>query len=134
MLKRFAVLFVCAGSTCFAGLVDHGDYTGFPNVNCEAHLAKIARTYFPEIATPLSKGLPRKKAWSQDVQKVAAGFKINSDMLAKFTNFVLNPRDSEIVSAPHPALLEFELYARGTKELFFRKNSDMVPSWNDIRD
>ena len=48
--KCTAAVLVCLGYSVFAGLVDHGDYTGFPNVNVDAHLTKIARKYYPELA------------------------------------------------------------------------------------
>ena len=46
-----------------AGLIDHGDVTGFPNVNVDAHIVRIAKLYFPEARQKLPVGLDVTDNW-----------------------------------------------------------------------
>ena len=106
--KCTAAVLVCLGYSVFAGLVDHGDYTGFPNVNVDAHLTKIARKYYPELSGNIPGGLSRKAAWTQDIQKAASGLKVDKKALDALIANVLDPVTSPVAAAPHPKLLEFE--------------------------
>ena len=126
--KCTAAVLVCLGYSVFAGLVDHGDYTGFPNVNVDAHLTKIARKYYPELAGKVPRGLSRKAAWTQDIQKAASGLKVDKKALDALIEYVLNPVTAPAAKAPHPKLLEFELYAAGARDIRLQaaKVSDTV--------
>jgi hypothetical protein len=133
MMKKFiAAAVLSTGCFAFAGLVDHGDYTGFPNVNVDAHLTKIAHKHFPEISRPLpTKGLPRKVAWSQDIKKAAEGLNIKQSDLDAMVNAILDPLNAAAVKAPHEKLLEFELYAAGMRESVISGKPSTV-SWKKL--
>ncbi|MBR1952817.1 MAG: hypothetical protein IKA32_09585 [Lentisphaeria bacterium] len=130
--KCTAAVLVCLGYSVFAGLVDHGDYTGFPNVNVDAHLTKIARKYYPELSGNIPGGLARKAAWTQDIQKAASGLGIDKKALDALIANVLDPVTSPVAAAPHPKLLEFELYAAGRRELFRKDHTKLPPSWQKL--
>ena len=130
--KCTAAVLVCLGYSVFAGLVDHGDYTGFPNVNVDAHLTKIARKYYPELSGNIPGGLSRKAAWTQDIQKAASGLKVDKKALDALIANVLDPVTSPVAAAPHPKLLEFELYAAGRRELFRKDHTKLPPSWQKL--
>ena len=133
MLKKvIAAVLASVGGALYAGFVDHGDYTGFPNVNVDAHLMKIAHKYFPEISGSLpDKGLPRKAAWSQDIRKAAAGLNVKQSVLDAMVNAILDPLKAPLVKAPHENLLEFELYAAGLREISITGKADTV-HWKRI--
>ena len=117
-----------------AGLIDHGDYTGFPNVNVDAHLVKIGRFYYPEVLEDISCGVPRAEAWRHDIVAAAKGLNIPADKLEEFIGYVIEYRRPP-VAAPHEKLLEFELYARGRSELQDPKVlHEMPPSWRRLFD
>lgn len=117
-----------------AGLIGHGDYTGFPNVNVDAHLVKIGRFYYPEVMEDISCGMPRAEAWRHDVTAAAKGLNIPADKLEEFIRYVIDYRRPP-VAAPHEKLLEFELYARGRNELLDPKVlREMPPSWRRLFD
>jgi len=132
MLKKIvAVAAACAGCLSFAGVVDHGDYTGFPNVNVDAHLKRIADKHFPEIAQPVpAVMIPRRAAWNQDIRKAAAGLNVKQSELDAMVDVILDP-DKPLVKAPHENLLEFELYAAGMKNVVRTEKADTV-YWKKI--
>ena len=118
MLKKCtAAVLACLGCSAFAGLVDHGDYTGFPNVNVDAHLTMIARKHYPEISENIPRGLSRKDAWIQDIRKVAQDLKVDPRALDALIEYVLEPVKAPPAAAPHARLLEFELYAAGARDV-----------------
>lgn len=133
-MRKSSVLAVVLGvaAPVLAGLVDHGDYTGFPNVNVDAHLVKIGKAYYPD-AVNARPGLGRPDAWRHDIAEAAKGLNIPADQLERFTNHVIRHYNTAEVPAPHEKLLEFELYARGRNELFFHKSTDeMPPAWRQL--
>lgn len=136
MNKKVSVLAaVVFGATApvWAGLIDHGDHTGFPNVNVDAHLVRIGKFYFPEASEKLPKGMSRPEAWRHDIAEAAKGLNIPADKLEKFTDHVIRHYRTSPVAAPHEKLLEFELYARGRNELFFHKSVDeLPPAWQRL--
>jgi len=126
-----AVLAVAA--PVFAGLIDHGDYTGFPNVNVDAHLVRIGRSYWPETTEKRPSGIPRAEAWRHDIFEAAKGLNIPADRLELFIDHIIRYYKTEPVAAPHEKLLEFELYARGRNELFYWDHTDeMPPAWRQL--
>ena len=133
-MRNFGVLAVFLGvaAPVVAGLVDHGDYTGFPNVNVDAHLVKIGKAHFPDIAN-IRPGLGRTEAWRHDIAEAAKGLDIPADELERFANHVICYYTTAPVAAPHERLLEFELYARGRNELFFHNSTGtMPPAWGRL--
>ena len=114
-----------------AGLIDHGDYTGFPNVNVDAHIVKIGTFYYP-VVKEVSWGMPRAEAWRHDITEAAKGLDIPADKLEEFIRYVIDYRRPP-VAAPHEKLLEFELYARGRYELLSPEVlHEMPPSWRRL--
>ncbi len=127
---------LCIAGSAIAGFVDHGDCTGFPNVNVDAHIRKIAALYYPETTgCELPKGLPRAEAWRHDIAESAEGLDIPREKLDAFIASVLHSGQGTPVSAPHEKLLEFELYARGRKELVDGDDrTDFPPAWKALLD
>lgn len=132
MKKVMAAVFIFSFFSVFAGVIDHGDYSGFPNVNLDAHLYKIARKYFPELAVKYPVGVKRDVAWRQDIRKKASGLNISAKELDSFINCVINPASVENIAAPHPALKEFELYAKGKKEIVSDDAKSMPTVWKEL--
>ena len=133
-MRKSSALAVVLGvaAPVIAGLVDHGDYTGFPNVNVDAHLVKIGKAHFPDIAN-IRPGLGRTEAWRHDIAEAAKGLNIPADELERFANHVIRYYTTAPVAAPHERLLEFELYARGRNELFFHNSTEtMPPAWGRL--
>ena len=133
MFKRItAVLLACSGTAGMASLVDHGDYTNFPNVNVDAHLRIIACKHFPEIRATLPQGLARRQAWTQDIKQAAAKLNVPATELDKLIKSVLDPKDAPQTTAPHPALEEFVLYVKGYRELALHTQAVMPVSWQKL--
>ena len=103
-----------------AGLIDHGDVTGFPNVNVDAHLVKIAKTYFPEVRQTLPVGLDVSDHWVVQIWRDEIAHKVKAknlnipqeklDSFVEYASYGRFKRGNQIVPAPHPELLEFELF------------------------
>ena len=127
----FALLVLAA--PVFAGLIDHGDHTGFPNVNVDAHLVKIAKFHYPELRENLPQGMPRAEAWRHDITEAAKDLNVPADRLEPFIDYVVNYHKVAPVAAPHEKLLEFELYAQGRNELFeWKSTARMPPAWRRL--
>ena len=134
-MMKFGTLVVALGvaAPVFSGLIDHGDYTHFPNVNVDAHLVIVGKAHYPKEIYELPKGLSRPDAWRHDIAKAAEGLNIPADKLEKFINHVIRHDQTAPVAAPHEKLLEFELYARGRNELYFHASTDeMPPAWRQL--
>ena len=135
MFKKIitSLLFAAGGTFCSAGIIDHGDCTSHPAAGSKFE-DKLVAKYFPELTVFYPKGLSRRDAWMSDIKKAAADidYKFAEDDLKKLTDFVLSPVTSSEVSAPHSRLLEFELYARGRRELYYRNDTEMPQSWKTL--
>ena len=130
-ILSFAAALIAAAPV-MAGLIDHGDYTGFPNVNVDAHLVKIGRFYYPIVKEIPYGAMPRAEAWRHDINAAAKGLNIPAAKLKEFIDFVIDYRRPP-VAAPHEKLLEFELYARGRYELLSPEVlREMPPSWRRL--
>ncbi len=139
MKKIFLIGFcLCAGGMLSAGFADHDDCTGFPNVNVDAHLLKIARYYYPDTAgvpdAEKFKGLPRSAAWKKDIAEAAAGLNIPQEQLDKFSDYVVNciTNEDEPAIGDHPELLEFKLYSDGYYAFCEVENGCMPPAWEQL--
>ena len=148
MKKKFFTAFAIAAAMCCnvnvtAGLIDHGDVTGFPNVNVDAHLVKIAKMYFPEVRQTLPVGLDRTEHWvveiwrDEIIHKVKEkNLNIPQEKLDAFIDYACYGRflhGDQIVSAPHPELLEFELFAQGSGEISKRyTHKEMPDAWKKL--
>ncbi|MBE6395104.1 MAG: hypothetical protein E7044_13795 [Lentisphaerae bacterium] len=128
--KLIIALLLLTGFSAFASFVDDGRWTDVPYISEENFQLAIARKYFPEIREYLPKGLSRKDAWTSDIRKVAQKNGLTAEQVAPLLEFVLKYRKP--VKAPHPELLEFELYARGKYELFCREHKQMPQSWQKL--
>ena len=128
--KLIIALLLLTGFSAFASFVDDGRWTDVPYISVEKFQLAIARKYFPEIREYLPKGLSRKDAWTSDIRKVAQKNGLTAEQVAPLLEFVLNYETP--VKAPHPELLEFELYARGKYELFCREHKQMPQSWQKL--
>lgn len=128
--KLIIALLLLTGFSAFASFVDDGRWTDVPYISVENFQLAIARKYFPEIREYLPKGLSRKDAWTSDIRKVAQKNGLTAEQVAPLLEFVLNYETP--VKAPHPELLEFELYARGKYELFCREHKQMPQSWQKL--
>ena len=128
--KLIIALLLFTGFSAFASFVDNGRMTGTPAVYTEDFQLMIARKYFPEIRQYLPRGLSRKDAWTSDIHKAAQKAGLKPEQVAPLLEFVLNYTTP--VSAPHPELLEFELYARGKYELFYREHRQLPQSWQKL--
>lgn len=126
-----------------AGLIDHGDVTGFPNVNVDAHIVRIAKLYFPEARQKLPVGLDVTDNWVVQIWEDEILHKVKArnlnipkeklDAFIKYARYGRNRHPEEIVSAPHPELLEFELFARGAREMAKRNRHKEVPeNWKKL--
>lgn len=134
-LLTLSISLSLAGSA-LAGFVDHGDCTGFPNVNVDVHILKIAELYYPDTTCrEFPKGLPRSEAWRHDIAEAAEGLDIPREELDAFIASVLHAGKGTPLSAPHEKLLEFELYARGREELVDGDDrNDFPPAWKALLD
>lgn len=128
--KLIIALLLLTGFSAFASFVDDGRWIDVPYISVENFQLAIARKYFPEIREYLPKGLSRKDAWTSDIRKVAQKNGLTAEQVAPLLEFVLNYETP--VKAPHPELLEFELYARGKYELFCREHKQMPQSWQKL--
>lgn len=124
------VLALLAVPAVWAGFIA-GDDTGFPRVNVDAHLYRIVRTYYPDTSMALDKGLKRNQAWSQDIRQAAKGLDIPQARLDAFIQAVIDPKLA-LVTAPHPKLVEFELYAAGLRKLGSPQYYVMPPEWRRL--
>ena len=120
-----------------AGLVDHGDDFGFPNVNVDAHLKIIARHHFPDVMPePAERPCNEwRVTWEKDIQEAATGLDIPANKLKQFIEYVIVPEDyDDDIPAPHEKLKEFELYAHGRKSLFIEGKfwKEYPPAWKKI--
>ncbi len=120
----------------FAGFVDNDDCTGFPNVNVDAHILKIARLYYPDSCVDLPEGVARNEAWPKDIREAAKGLEIPEEQLKAFIRYVLSPWPlpwgEQVIPAPHKNLYEFELYADGKRELCHSEWKNYPPSWKKL--
>ena len=142
--KILTVLAVAAAIFCHydaaAGLIDHGDVTGFPNVNVDAHILRIAKLYFPEVRQTLPVGQDSwvVQTWRDEIAHKVKAKNLNIpkeklDAFIKYASYGRNRRPEEIVSAPHPELLEFELFARGAGEMAKRiTHKEMPEPWKKL--
>ena len=128
--KLIIALLLLTGFSAFASFVDDGRWIDVPYISVEKFQLAIARKYFPEIREYLPKGLSRKDAWTSDIRKVAQKNGLTAEQVAPLLEFVLNYETP--VKAPHPELLEFELYARGKYELFCREHKQMPQNWQQL--
>ena len=144
MFKKFsaALLFSATSALCSAGIIDYGDTSFLPDVNSYSTVRKIVAKYYPEFTVYLPEGLSRHDAWVSDIKKAAEIIRntydddqdIDKDKLDKLIKYVLDPVTSPVAEAPHGRLLEFELYARGKRELFFRNYTELPPAWKTLMD
>ena len=135
MIKfQLSVAALAVAAPLFAGLIDHGDNTGFPNVNVDAHLLKIAKFHYPVLREDLPRGMKRAEAWRHDITEAAKGLNIPPEKLEAFIDYVINFRKVAPVAAPHEKLLEFELYAQGRNEQFLSsfQCTEMPPAWRRL--
>lgn len=148
MKKKLLVAFAIAAAMCCsfnaaAGLIDHGDVTGFPNVNVDAHLVKIAKTYFPEVRQTLPVGLDVSDHWVVQIWRDEIAHKVKAknlnipqeklDSFVEYASYGRFRRGNQIVPAPHPELLEFELFARGSGEISKRyTHKEMPEAWKKL--
>ena len=136
VIALFAAVFVCTEIS--AGLVDHGDMTGFPNVNVDAHFLRIAQKYLPETRQQLPTAPPkwRGDCWDEPIRKKAKGLNIPEEQLKAFVEYVKEPHHMyglKRVPAPHPELYEFELYADGKRQISTRHYHREIPSaWKKL--
>ena len=128
--KLVIILLLCAGFTAFSSLIERGRLKAIPYISVEDFQLAIARKYFPEIREYLPRGLSRKDAWSSDIRKAAQKAGLSPEQVKPLLEFVLNYEKP--VKAPHPELLEFELYAHGKYELFYREHKQMPQSWQKL--
>lgn len=135
--KTLALCSFATAATAVAGLVDHPEFLEFPNVNVDAHIRIIGRKYFPFIRETLDPeaGLPFLKAIKHDAAKAAIAAGMTKEEAEKYAKKMADAAyNFELLPAPKPELLEFELYLRGRQELYCRnKNStEMPPSWKKL--
>ena len=129
--KLIIALLFCTGFTVFSSYVDDGICKSVPYISVEDFQLAIARKYFPEIRQYLPKGLSRKDAWTSDIREAAQKAGLKPEQIEPLLEFVLKYRKP--VKAPHPELLEFELYARGKYELWPDGECEkMPPSWQKL--
>lgn len=128
--KLIIALLLLTGFSAFASFVDDGRWIDVPYISVENFQLAIARKYFPEIRQYLPKGLSRKDAWTSDIREAAQKAGLKPEQIEPLLEFVLKYRKP--VKAPHPELLEFELYARGKYELFCREHKQMPQSWQKL--
>lgn len=119
-----------------AGLVDHGDEFGFPNVNVDAHLKIIARHHFPDVIPELTEHSDYNwgPAWKKAIHEAVTGLNISEDRLKPFIEYVTAPEDNDAVPLPHEKLKEFDLYAKGRKSLFIEGKvwKEYPPAWKQL--
>ncbi len=128
-----STLLLGIGGIAAAGLIDFGDETLGIRFSGHKFRASAAWQVFPVISKVLPQGLPRRKAWEQDFNKAAKGLNADPQKVQALLKFVLDPRDAEPAAAPCKELLEFELYARGRRELLYRVDETKItPSWQKL--
>ena len=131
--KLIIMLLICSGFTAFSGLIERGRVTAPPEIFTHKFMTVIAQKHFPEIRKFMPEGLSRQAAWTQDIRKAAQKYNLKPEQVEPLLQFVLNYYQN-VTSAPHPELLEFELYARGKYELFYRAHTQMPRSWQKLLD
>ena len=135
MFKKLSISLLCstaAATISFAGLIDNGDTFNQPDTDSFLLSIKIAEKHFPETTHLHPHGHSRQMSWLLDIHAAAKDLDIDKEALLKLMEFVFDPFNAQIVAAPHPKLLEFELYARGKRELIDREYTAMTPSWQRL--
>lgn len=136
MFKKISLtlLFSAAAALCsYGGIVDNGDISNYPWVSSFGIEHKIMFQYFPELTIYHPNGLSRHDAWLADIKKAADENDYEFDEeLEKLVNFVISPVTSPEAAGPDGKFLEFELYARGKRELFYRNHTEMPQAWKTL--